>query len=222
MWCCPSFCLPSWAVTSTKLYERNLPTIRDDFYIYIFHIFCHTCHLCFLHSLVKKTNCDLKESPSAEGAEDVLLTCMSLLVMWSSVSKRCDHSGVIFQIRLGWWFCFDVDFLFGFFWSLFCFLSNSKPIRITCINLRNLKKKKKKKRTPKWVNVGRAGTFHFSEAHGGRCCVGLMLFHGSLPPCGGAAASPPPGMCQCSHAGLWHPSLQDVVSLQLPSQPSWA
>lgn len=143
MWCCPSFCLPSWAVTSTKLYERNLPTIRDDFYIYIFHIFCHTCHLCFLHSLVKKTNCDLKESPSAEGAEDVLLTCMSLLVMWSSVSKRCDHSGVIFQIRLGWWFCFDVDFLFGFFWSLFCFLSNSKPIRITCINLRNLKKKKK-------------------------------------------------------------------------------
>lgn len=145
MWCCPSFCLPSWAVTSTKLYERNLPTIRDDFYIYIFHIFCHTCHLCFLHSLVKKTNCDLKESPSAEGAEDVLLTCMSLLVMWSSVSKRCDHSGVIFQIRLGWWFCFDVDFLFGFFWSLFCFLSNSKPIRITCINLRNLKKKKKKR-----------------------------------------------------------------------------
>lgn len=49
------------------------------------------------------------------------------LVMWSSMNKRCDHSGVIFQICLGWWFCFDVGFFFGFFWSLFCFISNSKP-----------------------------------------------------------------------------------------------
>lgn len=50
----------------------------------------------------------------------------------------------------------------------------------------------KKKPTPKWVDMSKAVTFHFSEEHQGGCCVGIMLFYRPLMTCGGAAAASPP------------------------------